>query len=48
MFGPVLLGVGSLVEGNTGPLDWDRFKATLLHGQITFYPKMEAIPICLP
>lgn len=43
-----LLGISSLEEGNTGPLDWDRFKATLVRGEVTMFPKMKAIPICLP
>lgn len=43
-----LLGVSSLEWGNTGPLDWDRFTSTLVRGETTLFPKMEAIPICLP
>jgi hypothetical protein len=34
--------------GATGPVDWDLFKSTLLRGEVTVYPKMEALPICIP
>lgn len=43
-----LLGVGSLQFGATGPVDWDLFTSTILRGEATKFPKMEAVPVCIP
>ena len=43
-----LIGVGGHEFTNHGPVDWERYCSTVVKGEPSVFPRMKAMPVCIP
>ena len=43
-----LFGVGGHEFTNHGPVDWERYCSTVVKGEPSVFPRMKAMPVCIP
>ena len=43
-----LVGVGGHEFTNHGPVDWERYCSTVVKGKPSVFPRMQALPVCIP